>query len=314
MSYTVGGGGRGGLSSSSSSSSSTPIASARKVSREKVNESVEEEDLDLDIKTDHSRRSLPTTSKAKPFETTPISSVELMVPSKDESSSEKRTRGGRKPTALSEVQKEKKIARRRNKRGQSPEVYELAAVKSIEAEDDHLSEAVDKQVDGQKEEAARANQADGVSAPKNRSESNTQHQLSAKNSTDVKLKNELLADWSEDEQEEDDEGVKESGQAAADKKVVEDIPTAEKKNPPPKESSPVRTVVGKASTNKRQHKESRQELGSKQTQASRKAIKAEAQNDDASAILGKDEQIDMVKEVEKDLECSQEDSGTGAVA
>uniref|UniRef100_A0A182YGA3 PWWP domain-containing protein n=1 Tax=Anopheles stephensi TaxID=30069 RepID=A0A182YGA3_ANOST len=281
-------------------------ASARKVSREKVNESAEEEDLNLDIKTDHSRRSLPMSSKGKPFETTPISSVQLTVPFKDEPSSEKRTRGGgRKPI---ETQKQKKIARRRNKRDQSPDADALASAISFEAEDDQPSEDVGKQTGEHKEDGRY--QGEDASVPTNRDEPPTYKQ-GTKNSTDVKLKNELLADWSEDEPE-DDEGVTESGQAVAEKKAVEHVSLAEKKIPPPKDSSPVRMVVGKAGTTKRQHKESRQETASKQAQASKKAIKAEAKND-GSAMQGKDGLSDKVKEAEKDQESSPEDSATGAV-
>ncbi|XP_035899750.1 mucin-19 isoform X2 [Anopheles stephensi] len=301
MSCTVTGGGL-----SASSSTMPPMASARKVSREKVNESAEEEDLNLDIKTDHSRRSLPMSSKGKPFETTPISSVQLTVPFKDEPSSEKRTRGGgRKPI---ETQKQKKIARRRNKRDQSPDADALASAISFEAEDDQPSEDVGKQTGEHKEDGRY--QGEDASVPTNRDEPPTYKQ-GPKNSTDVKLKNELLADWSEDEPE-DDEGVTESGQAVAEKKAIEHVSLAEKKIPPPKDSSPVRTVVGKAGTTKRQHKESRQETASKQAQASKKAIKAEAKID-GSAMQGKDGLSDKVKEAEKDQESSPEDSATGAV-
>ncbi|XP_050067870.1 mucin-17 [Anopheles maculipalpis] len=303
MSYSVGG-------LSSASSNTTPMA--RKVSREKVNESAEEEDHELDIKVDHSRRSLLKTGKGKSLEATPISSIELMmVPLKDEPSSEKRVRGGRKPAASSETHKQKKTAaRRRNRRTLSPDVDEMAVVKSIEEDDP--SEDVDIEPHRQKEDGALGSQAEMTSESINRDGSAIHHPLGTKNSSDVKLKNELLADWSEDEQE-DDEGVKESEQASVEKKTVEEISVAEKKIPQLEISSSIRTAVAKASTNKRQQKETRQETSGKQTQASKKAIKVDAKND-ASAMRDKDELSDRVKVAEKDLESSPDDGSTSPVA
>uniref|UniRef100_A0A182VR41 PWWP domain-containing protein n=1 Tax=Anopheles minimus TaxID=112268 RepID=A0A182VR41_9DIPT len=280
----------------STSSNTTPTASVRRDSYEKEDES--EDDIERDDKTEQSRRSIPATvSKAKTFGT-PIRNVEPPIPPKVEASSEKRTRGGRKTVALSETQKHQKTARRRNKRGKSPgqDEEETTVSKLAETEDNRSSVSVEKQADRQEDHGTRQEQADMVNV---RDESTI---VGIKNSTDVKLKNELLADWSEDEQE-DEEGVKEQ---ETDKKKHEDIHVAEEKIALPKDSSPAKTV--KPGT-KKQHKESKQE-SIKQTLASKKTIKLEAKND--ASTISENEATIKVEEAKKDLESAQDNSSIGA--
>uniref|UniRef100_A0A182RXI9 PWWP domain-containing protein n=1 Tax=Anopheles funestus TaxID=62324 RepID=A0A182RXI9_ANOFN len=285
----------------SSSSITTPTVPTRKVSYEKMDESAEDDDLEPESKIEQPRRPLPTTSKTKSFGT-PFRNVEQLVPSKVEPSSEKRTRGGRKTTALSETHKHKKTARRRNKRSQSPEQDEdvSAVAKLNETEDNRSSVKVDKQADRQEDDGNRRDKANAVSVTTSREESTL---VGIKNNTDVKLKNELLADWSEDEQEED-EGAK--GQQV-DMHLEEDIPAAEQKIGPPKDSPPVKTV--KPGGTKKQQKETKQE-SMKQTLLAKKATKMEAKND--ASTVHENEETGKVEEAKKDLEGSLEDSSTVA--
>ncbi|XP_052902272.1 mucin-17-like [Anopheles moucheti] len=285
-----------GLSSSTTTTSTAP---ARKVSYEKEEESAEEIELEPDSKIDQSRRSLPTTSKTKSFGS-PIRNVELSIPAKVELSSEKRTRRGRKTTPLSDTQKHKKLARGRNKRGQSPEQdeNESSVAKLNDTEDNRASVNADKPADIQEDDENRRDQPNVASVTMSRDESTV---IGIKNSTDVKFKNELLADWSEDEQEED-EGVK--GQEAVN--LEEDISVVEKKIPPPKDISPVKPVK---SGTKKQHKESKQE-SIKQTLASKKVTKL-ADKNDASTFC---ENVETAKgeEAKNDLDSSLDDTTTAA--
>ncbi|XP_053658734.1 uncharacterized protein LOC128707802 [Anopheles marshallii] len=274
-----------------SSSTTTPTAPARKVSYEKEEESAEENELEPDSNIDQ----LPTASKAKSFGT-PIRNVELANPTKVELSIEKRTRRGRKTTPLSDMKKHKRLARGRNKRSQSPEQdeNESSVAKLNETVDNRASVNNDKQADREED------QANVTSVTMSREESTI---IGIKSSTDVKLKNELLADWSEDEQEED-EGAK--GQEEVDKKLEEDIFVVEKKIASPKELSPVKPVK---SGTKKQHKESKQE-SIKQTLASKKVTKLETKND-ASTVCENVETA-KVEEAKNDLESSLEDNSTVA--
>uniref|UniRef100_A0A182TWR0 PWWP domain-containing protein n=1 Tax=Anopheles melas TaxID=34690 RepID=A0A182TWR0_9DIPT len=297
----AGAGGAGGsVGAVSSANTSTPTAPARKASSEKMDESAEEVDPEPDIKPDRARRSLPVADKAKPLET-PIRNVDVAATVKSEPlSSEKRTRGGRKTTSTVQAPKQKKG--RQNKPDQSSSVLDegkQASAKVSEHEDARPSANVDVAVEDEKEENNRQQRNRGKgSGSVSHEESPTQHAV--KNKTDVKLKNELLADWSEDEQE-DDEGDKLVGGV---ENVEEKNPTKEsRKDTPPKDVSPVRTT--KASTRKQQ-KDTKQET-KQQPLASKKTAKPEAKNETV-ALAKKDAESVTVKETEKDPESPPESS------
>uniref|UniRef100_A0A182XA03 PWWP domain-containing protein n=1 Tax=Anopheles quadriannulatus TaxID=34691 RepID=A0A182XA03_ANOQN len=297
--YAIGSGGAGGsVGAVSSANTSTPTAPARKASSEKMDESAEEVDPEPDVKPDRARRSLPVADKAKPLQT-PIRNVDVPAAVKSEPpSSEKRTRGGRITTPTVQAPKQKKG--RQNKLDQSTPVLDegkQASAKVSEHEDTRPSANVDVTVEDDKEENHRQNRGKG-SGSVSHEESPTLHAV--KNKTDVKLKNELLADWSEDEQE-DDEGDKLVGGV---ENVEEKNPTKEsRKDTPPKDVSPVRTT--KASTRKQQ-KDTKQET-KQQPLASKKTAKPEAKNETV-AMAKKDAESVAVKETEKDPESPPESS------
>uniref|UniRef100_A0A182LV53 PWWP domain-containing protein n=1 Tax=Anopheles culicifacies TaxID=139723 RepID=A0A182LV53_9DIPT len=278
-----------------------PKAPSRRDSYEKEDDSAAEDDVEQEAKPDQSRRSIPAANKARSFGT-PIRNVDLQIPPKVESSSEKRTRGGRKTVALNETPKNKKIARRRNKRGQSPEPDEDESfeTKLNETEDNRRSStSADKQSGRPQDDGNRQEQTNSVSVTTARDESTT---IGIKNSTDVKLKNELLADWSEDEQEED-EAVKEQ---ESEKKLQEDVQVAEEQTASTKDSSSAKPV--KPGT-KKQHKEAKKE-NVKHTLASKRTTKMEVEND--ASTISESEQSVNVEERKKDMENSQEDNTTVA--
>uniref|UniRef100_A0A182JRL6 PWWP domain-containing protein n=1 Tax=Anopheles christyi TaxID=43041 RepID=A0A182JRL6_9DIPT len=281
----------------SSATNTTPTAPIRKASSEKIDDSAEEDESMPDTKPDRSRRSLPAAiqGKTKPFET-PTRNIELLAPVKSEPLNEKRTRGGRKTTAMSEAPKQKKITavRRRIRRDQSPldQKEDQATITKVGDSEDIVSSAnIDAKEEDKKEKHNRFNTETGSDSV-GHEEKTILHAVT--NKTDVKLKNELLADWSEDEQE-DDEGNK--GDRSVEK-IEENAPMEENKgSTPTRDVSPARTT--KTST-KKQQRESKQET-IKQPLASKKSSKMETKNE-TIAVVSKDEESVAVKETEKDPE------------
>uniref|UniRef100_A0A182PH26 PWWP domain-containing protein n=1 Tax=Anopheles epiroticus TaxID=199890 RepID=A0A182PH26_9DIPT len=264
----------------------TPIASLRKVPSEKLDESDEEENPEPNTKLDNSRRSLTTAAgEAKPIET-PNRNIDLLVPIKSEPPNEKRTRGGLKSTPIVELPKQKKItARRRTKRGHSPLDQDEDLLGSTKISE--IEEKITIKNENEKEEKQRLKTE----------KENLEVSTGLKNKTDVKLKNELLADWSEDEQDEDDGGHKEEEQVASD--LVSNAPVKEnRRSTPSKEVSPVRPT--KASTKKQNQQKELKPETMKQPTASKKAIKTQEKKETTEIANKDDEESVVEKETEKD--------------
>uniref|UniRef100_A0A182NFM1 PWWP domain-containing protein n=1 Tax=Anopheles dirus TaxID=7168 RepID=A0A182NFM1_9DIPT len=260
-SYTAAGG-------ASSTASATPTAATRNLAPEPMDDSPEEDpEPEPVVQPDTTKPSLPPTpisSKAKVLETPTRQPEPLESAPIEMSSTEKRTRGGRKAavTPAPDTSKQSRVvARRRNiKRGHSPGHHGVGVSVNEPAVDAAAHEDSGIGLDKRRLPMG-ATVALPTPPPRNTSEEPSASQL-AKNKTDVKLKNELLADWSEDEPEEEEEQEEEKEKKKKDagskgrveQKREEATPNEmEKEEPqtsPVKEASPVRT--SKTSTKKQQ--------------------------------------------------------------